>query len=57
MNKKIYEALKVLKEHCEEFELDCMGCEFHVIEKGEPQCYLMDRVPEEVDPEAFNVEE
>ena len=57
MNKKIYEALKALKEHCEEFEFDCMGCEFHVIEKGELQCYLMDRVPEEVDPEAFNVEE
>ena len=56
MNKKVLEALVTLKDYCESFHLDCRGCDFFIIDKGESSCYLMDRVPEEIEIEAFEEE-
>lgn len=53
MNKKVLEALKLIKNYCLSHEMDCRGCDLFVMEHGEPMCYLMDRVPEEVDVEAL----
>ena len=53
MDKNLVEALKLIKNYCLSFERDCRGCDLFIMEHGEPMCYLMDRVPEEVDIEAF----
>ena len=56
MDKNLVEALKLIKNYCLSFERDCRGCDLFIMEHGEPMCYLMDRVPEEVDIEAFEEE-
>ena len=53
MDKNLVEALRLIKSYCQSFERDCRGCDLFIMEHGEPMCYLMDRVPEEVDVEAF----
>ena len=39
----IYEAIKTLKDYCENNHVDCAGCEFF----RENGCYLLDKIPEE----------
>ena len=45
----IYEAIKTLKDYCENNHEDCTGCAFF----EENGCYLLDKIPEEYETEIW----
>ena len=46
----IYEAIKTLKDYCENNHVDCAGCIFWDENEG---CYMFERIPEEYETEIW----